>query len=246
MEGEAQPTLLILPFQGGDGTELAPLSEALAEVLTIDLARQEGVSVVDRSHLDRVLQEQGLTLSGLSDPAARIKVGSVLGAKVLLAGSFGLAEGKLAVTANLFDISTTQLVKSEQVEGDVSDWLEVEKELALALSRDFDVDLDEVEVRAIDEKPEVNLHFIRGLGYYYANRFDEAIMEFLNTLYGDEKYVDARYWMARSYLATDELDHARIEFQRIIQDYPEHRLTAPAKDFLRRAGTPRQEDTSSH
>ncbi len=232
MEELAQPTILILPFQGGEGTELAPLGEALAEVLTIDLARQEGVSVVDRSHLDQVLQEQGLTLTGLTDPAAQVKVGSLLGAKLLLAGSFGLVEGKLAVTANLFDVSTTQLVKSERAEGEVSEWLEVEKELALALVKDLDVELDEVQVRAIDEKPEVNLHFIRGLGYYYANRFDEAIMEFLNTLYGDEKYVDARYWMARSYLATDEPDHARIELERIVTEYPEHRLAATSRELL--------------
>ncbi len=84
----------------------------------------------------------------------------------------------------------------------------------------------------------MNLHFIRGLGYYYANRYDEAVMEFLNTLYGDEKYVDARYWMARSYLATNEPDHARIELERIVTEYPEHRLAASAKDFLSHAGNP--------
>jgi len=174
-----------------------------------------------------------------------VKVGRLLGARLLLAGSFGLVEGKLNVTAHLFDVSTTQLVKSEQVEGEVSDWLEVEKELALALVKDLDVEMNEVQVRAIDEKPEVNLHFIRGLGYYYANRYDEAIMEFLNTLYGDEKYVDARYWMARSYLATGEPDHARIEFQRIVKEYPEHRLAGPAKDFLSQAGNSGQQGTAS-
>ena len=42
----AQPTILILPLRGGEGTELAPLGEGLADLLTIDLARQQGVSVV--------------------------------------------------------------------------------------------------------------------------------------------------------------------------------------------------------
>jgi len=92
--------------------------------------------------------------------------------------------------------------------------------------------VDEVVLRAIDEKPEVNLHFIRGLGYYYANRHDEAIMEFLNTLFGDEKYVDARYWMARSYLATGEPEHARLELERIVQEYPAHPLTSESRQLL--------------
>jgi TolB-like protein len=231
-EKPAQPTILVLPFRGEQKGEQAALGEALAEVLTIDLARQQGVSVVDRSHLTRVLQEQKLSLSGLVDQAAQLQVGKLLGVKLLLAGSFVLTQGKLTVTAHLFDVSTTQLVKSEEASGEVSDWLEVEKPLALALVKDLDLKLDEVQVRAIDEKPEVNLHFIRGLGYYYANRHDEAIMEFLNTLFGDEKYVDARYWMARSYLATGEPEHARLEFERILREYPEHRLASESRGLL--------------
>jgi TolB-like protein len=228
----AQPTILILPLRGAEGTELAPLGEGLVDLLTLDLARQEGVSVVDRSHLASVLQEQKLSLSGLVDQSAQLQVGKLLGAKLLLAGSFVLTQGKLTVTAHLFDVSTAQLVKSEGASGEVSDWLGVEKALALALAKDLNLKLDEVQVRAIDEKPEVNLHFIRGLGYYYANRHDEAIMEFLNTLFGDEKYVDARYWMARSYLATGEPEHARLELERIVREYPEHQLARSAKELL--------------
>jgi len=238
MEELAQPTILILPLQGGEGTELAALGEGLADMLTIDLARQEGISVVERSHLERVLEEQRLTLAGLTDRASQLQVGKLLGAKLLLTGSFGLVVATLDITAHLFDVATTQLMKSEQVEGEVSDWLEVEKELALALVRDLELKMDEVVERAIDEKPEVSLHFIRGLGYYYGNRFDEAIMEFLNTLYGDEKYVDARYWMARSYLATGEPRHARIEFERIVKDFPDHPLAKQAKTALAQQSLP--------
>jgi TolB-like protein len=209
----------------------------LAEVLTIDLTRQQGVSLVDRSHLQSVLKEQGLSLSGLVDQAAQLQAGKLVGAKLLLAGSFTLVEGKLKVAAHLFDVSTTQLVKSEEASGEVSDWLEVEKGLALALMKHLNLKLDEVQARAIDEKPEVNLHFIRGLGYYYGNRFDEAIMEFLNTLFGDEKYVDARYWMARSYLATGEPEHARLELERIVKEYPGHQLARSAKELLSQPGS---------
>jgi TolA-binding protein len=57
-------------------------------------------------------------------------------------------------------------------------------------------------------------------------------MEFLNTLFGDDKYVDARYWMARSYLATGEPEHARLEFERILREYPEHRLASESRGAL--------------
>ena len=39
--------------------------------------------------------------------------------------------------------------------------------------------------------------------------------------------------MAKSYLATSEPDHAQIEFERIVREYPGHRLAQGAETELK-------------
>jgi len=83
---------------------------------------------------------------------------------------------------------------------------------------------------------QVNLHFIRGLGYYYGSMYDQAIMEFMNTLKLAPGHADARFWMGRSYLEEKEYDHARVEFDRFLREFPGSSLAPQARAFLRQCG----------
>ena len=226
-------TVLILPFHvATEEPGYEALGEALQELLVADLSAFPEIEVVDRKHLDEVLKEHELSLSGLAEKATQIKVGRLLGARLLLSGTFTLVNSTIKINGHLFEVASSQLVRSREVTGKVEEWLDLERQLARRLVEDLDLKMTETTARRIDTKPDVNLHFIRGLGYFYGCKYDHAIMEFLNTLRGDEKYADARYWMARSYLAEDEPAHARIEFERIAREFPRHRRAAEAKRHL--------------
>ena len=67
---------------GWSGVDLAA-----AEMLTTALFKTGQFIVVERSALDKVLQEQGLGRSGVVDPNTAAQIGQVLGAQVLITGA---------------------------------------------------------------------------------------------------------------------------------------------------------------
>lgn len=81
-----QPTLLVLPFPYADGVPSAE-GALLGERVATAISALEGVRLVDRTYLDRVLEEQRLSASGLVNPATAIQVGKLMGAAAILTGS---------------------------------------------------------------------------------------------------------------------------------------------------------------
>ena len=59
---------------------------ALADLLTDQLVDLNTVDVVDRSHIESIMQEKNLTLSGDISPATGMQLGRLVGAKYLLVG----------------------------------------------------------------------------------------------------------------------------------------------------------------
>ena len=75
----ATPTRLAVIAQG----QSAPC-RGLADLLQVELSRRDGIELVEREEIDRVLAEQTLTASGLVAESARIHLGALLKADGLL------------------------------------------------------------------------------------------------------------------------------------------------------------------
>lgn len=214
--------IAVLPFENSSGLEkLEPLEKGLADLLIADLAKAEGVTMVDRESLKRIAREQRISLRGLVDKKTQVKVGKLVGANIMLAGGFSLVDSTMKINAHLLDVETTELIKSEEVKGKVTDIVQLSRRLTLKLLRDLDIKIESLPELDIDKSPEVNLHFIRGLGYYYGCMYDHAIMEFMNTLNLNPQHADARFWNAKSYFAQEAWSHAKIELDRFLQEFPQ-------------------------
>ena len=69
------------------------LGSQIAQTVTILLANQPGLRMVDRSSLDAVLEEQQLSLTGLVDTHEAVRVGQLVGARIIVVGQvFQLGE----------------------------------------------------------------------------------------------------------------------------------------------------------
>jgi hypothetical protein len=84
----------------------------------------QGIEVVDRTHLKAIVQENKLSASGLIDPSTALKLGRLAGVQVLVTGTltpFGdsvqLAIKALdATTARIIAASTTDVAKTKAIE----------------------------------------------------------------------------------------------------------------------------------
>ena len=90
---------------------------------------------------------------------------------------------------------------------------------------------------SVDSSPLINTHFMKGLGYYYNGLFDHAVAEFMQVIDLDPARADARMWLGKCYVAGGEHDHARIEFERFLQEFPNHEDGDTVSEALSLLGT---------
>jgi TolB-like protein len=76
-------------------------------LLLFNLTRAPGITLVDRSSLDRVLREQELQLSGLMDNTdSSLRVGQLLGADFLVSADYVALSAEVLVTVKVVNVAT--------------------------------------------------------------------------------------------------------------------------------------------
>lgn len=221
----ATTTIAALPFtDSSPGKKYGPLADGMGDLLGSFLSKAKGLVIVERAELDKVLREHELIAPGLIDAKTKIKLGRLLGAKYILSGGVTVLNGKLQINAHLLEVETTRVALSVEATGKVDGLFKPAAELAKKLAKVLHVKLPEITEKEIDREPIVNLHFMRGLGYYYAKMRDHAIAEFMKTLALKPKHAQARYWNAVCYFDGKEYEHAAIELDRFLKDFPNHQL----------------------
>lgn len=78
-------TAAIVPFETEED-DLKELAEYLRDVSSENILKEKWLRLVERKHLDQLLKEQGLSLTGSQEPKTAAELGKILGAKFLLFG----------------------------------------------------------------------------------------------------------------------------------------------------------------
>jgi len=86
--------------------------------------------------------------------------------------------------------------------------------------------------QSVDSRPLINTHFMKGLGYYHSGLYSHAVAEFMQVIDLDPARSDARMWLGKSYVAGGEHGHARIEFERFLQEFPNHEERETVREAL--------------
>lgn len=94
----------------GGKQDHAGLHEVLVQRVAQALAGTKRVQVVERHLLDKVMEELKLSMSDLSDPATRLKIGRILVARFIATGDIVfVSEPRLAFNLRVIDTETTEI-----------------------------------------------------------------------------------------------------------------------------------------
>ena len=152
--------------------------------------------MVDREHLAAILREQRLSASDLSDPATRIRVGKILGARYFIFGTYTIVGGVAALTARMDSVETGQIIEAKSVSGKA----EQMRGLSQNLAADFLASLNQtVAFKEARTASGAGAPPAGAVAYYDQGLIDEqhgdygrAIDEYVHALALDPSYRQAR------------------------------------------------------
>jgi TolB-like protein len=174
---------------------LAPLSYALADLLTTDLARSRQLTLVERTRLGDVLRELELSASGRVDTATAPRVGRLVSARRLVLGGLDQlpAEGGLRIGVRLADVERGRIEQSIDAQAPLADILAAEKELVFRIFEALGVTLSPAERAEIEQRPTADiaalLAYGAGVQAEYLGDFRTAASEYRRAQRLDPRFL---------------------------------------------------------
>ncbi len=129
----------VLDFQlQGDGFQTTDMGSIVAEWLITALVKEGRFDVVERRLLQKLVTEQKLALTGLVDARGAVKLGKVLGVKIIISGSVMKFQNILEVNARIIDVESGSIIAAESVKSSTAKRLEdLVVQMAEIIIRDF-------------------------------------------------------------------------------------------------------------
>lgn len=114
--GAGKATLAVFPFSCDDKLKKQRVGFAVAELMSHRFVADGNFIVVERGEIDKLLTEQRLQSSGVTDSATAVKLGKLAGAGVLLLGNLNKVDGYYQVNARIVNAETGEVMASGYTE----------------------------------------------------------------------------------------------------------------------------------
>ena len=200
---DQRPGLAVLDFDigmvfGQDHEDYEALRRGLASLTVTELASNPGVRVVERTQIQQILQEQNLGHEGRVDPQTLVRIGRLIGARYMVTGTLYDNRGNVRVDTRIFDVETSQILKTESVTGRMTDLFDLVPRLAQQLMHDTNVPpLDrraEADFRQQNPAPPTQAVMAYSRAVLYADRGENsrAVEQYRRALQAFPQYTVAR------------------------------------------------------
>lgn len=220
--GGASVTVAVLQFKNlcGDPS-LDWLGIGFAESLCTKLSNVPGIQLVEREQLSKALKELQLQDTAVVDPKTAGKLGKVIGAKVVVVGSFQKAGDALKADARRVEVETSIASGGVEATGKYEKVFDVQSDLALKLVESFGkkVSAEQKQEIAKPETTSVSAYEFnaKGLAAAQVLNFDEASSLFSKAIEADSKYVEAYYNRGVTRFMRQDYDGASSDLNKAIE-----------------------------
>jgi TolB-like protein len=196
----AERTLSVLYFDNvSKNQDYEWLRVGLSDMLSSDIASSGAVTVVERENLAKVLAEQELQLSGVTDESDAVRVGEILAAQRLVYGSYIVSGGSLRIEARLVDAQSAAVLGAVSAEGAGSSALELERQIATGLLAKLGVRQLSAPSSGGTSAPEAAAAYYRGLAALDAGAYADAQKGFLEASALDPAYSKPQTGLEEAY-----------------------------------------------
>lgn len=141
-QGAKKPVVVVFPFDnnsiGKDAADYNGIGKGIQDMLITDLASNPNVVLVDRDHIEQILQEQHLAKEGAIDPETAVRVGKLLGAQYMIEGGFmSDGRGNMVLTARSTNLETSVITNPQRVQRKTDDVLGMIAQMSEKVTKDM-------------------------------------------------------------------------------------------------------------
>jgi tetratricopeptide (TPR) repeat protein len=197
--------IAVSTFKNLGSESLGPLGKGMAALLIHDLSQVPDLKVVERVKLVELLNEMNLGTSGLVDKKSAPKLGKLLKARHITTGSLADLEGEnMQITSALADVEQTDIISTQEAQGVVKKFYDLEKKLACDIVTELGHDCNRMpkEFGKIHTKSLPALTaFSVGLDQLDQEKYDEARESLQKALNEDPKFDLAEQFLIAAPIA---------------------------------------------
>lgn len=184
-------------------TNLNWLQVGIADSISYKLRNIKDYIVIDRTNVDKVLNEIRLGQSGFINEKLAKQAGKALNADILVVGNFQVYGTNVRISAKLVDVESHKIVKQVQATGKMDNIFDLQDKIAINIIKDQDVSItDEIKDR-MRRNYTKNLsayeYFSKGQKFYYQTNYTEAIKFFKKATNIDQTYSLAYAGLGKAY-----------------------------------------------
>lgn len=116
---QVAPVIAVIDFENTTGQAgLAQLSKSIPAIMTTDLSNTGLVTLVERSKINSIVEEQRFSLSGMVDERTAKEAGRLLGADYLITGSYSKFGQDIRVDIRLTDAGSGKVTGLSHIGSD--------------------------------------------------------------------------------------------------------------------------------
>jgi len=119
--GEPIPSVAVLDFESIGSEEF--LGKGVSEIMRTELVGTKKFRVVERSQVQKALEEQKLHLTGIVDDKTAVEVGKLVGADFIVVGSVVKIGSSYTINSRMIDVKTGEAKLGRNVTGNNIDLL---------------------------------------------------------------------------------------------------------------------------
>ena len=172
--------MIIFKFENlADDEETNWLGSGISETLISKLSNVDEINVIERTHLNKIMEEQKLSLSGVVGEETSIELGKIVGANVAVIGSFQVVGEILRISGRFVNIETGEVLRSAVVTGKMDDFFTMQDNLVKNLLSNQKIEISEEVVEIIEENKTEELTkvewFAKGYEASVKGKYEKAI-----------------------------------------------------------------------
>jgi len=178
---DTRPGIAVFPFTNGGSygqgkEDFDALERGIAGMMISELSQNPAARVVERQEIQRLIDEQNLVGQNRVDPQTAAKIGKLVGARYVVAGTFIDFYGDFRVDVRLVNVETGEIIKTESERMQRDHLFDIIRSVAGRLMKD--TNLPALQRQASDERmsrqipTEALTYYSRGL--LYSDRGDKA------------------------------------------------------------------------